>query len=283
MKQSNQQAISPEERPRWLQRLREQLGRQDIEVYGLDPRTRAARVMVEADYRMKLVAMGLEPGVPGVQSYLASIVVRAGQGPAAHGRAAVVVHGQLRRRDRRPAGLRRSRPRREGATAKTNSSPPRANGSTPGPSDALNRQFAQSFTRTSPRVCHKYPIYGELRNLFDLALVGAISPGRSGGTVGWQMTCFGDPRAFAVALEEAPKEVESVVNCRVVNDKYILAGVSGGVSAGRPRWLRVRRWRLTATVRLAAAAPPPRRKGCRRQLVVGLMEQVPSPSGRGLG
>ena len=39
-------------------------GKQDIEVYGLDPRTRAAQVIVEADYRMKLVGMGLEAGVP---------------------------------------------------------------------------------------------------------------------------------------------------------------------------------------------------------------------------
>ena len=57
----------------WLDSLRSQLGQQDIEVYGLDPRTRAARVMVEADYRMKLVGMGLEAGVPGVPSYLAMI------------------------------------------------------------------------------------------------------------------------------------------------------------------------------------------------------------------
>ena len=46
------------------------VGKQDIEVYGFDPRTRAARILVEADYRMKLVGMGLEPGVPGVVSYL---------------------------------------------------------------------------------------------------------------------------------------------------------------------------------------------------------------------
>ena len=57
------------------------MGKQDIEVYGLDPRTRAARVMVEADYRMKLVGMGLEKGVPGVQSYLDSMVIPPGQQP----------------------------------------------------------------------------------------------------------------------------------------------------------------------------------------------------------
>ena len=31
------------------------------------------RVLVDADYHMKLIGMGLEPGVPGVTSYLDSI------------------------------------------------------------------------------------------------------------------------------------------------------------------------------------------------------------------
>ena len=76
-----QAAIRPEQRKHWLEQLRDQVGKQDIEVYGLDPRTRAARVMVEADYRMKLVGMGLEEGVPGVKSYLASITLAPGQSP----------------------------------------------------------------------------------------------------------------------------------------------------------------------------------------------------------
>ena len=49
------------------------MGKQEIEVDGLDPHTRAARTLVEADYRMKLVAMGLEKGVPGVPSYLSQM------------------------------------------------------------------------------------------------------------------------------------------------------------------------------------------------------------------
>ena len=68
--------------PRGLARpLAGEVGKQDIEVYGLDPRTRAARVIVAADYRMKLVGMGLEEGVPGVQSYLKSIKLAPGQPP----------------------------------------------------------------------------------------------------------------------------------------------------------------------------------------------------------
>ena len=44
-------------------------------------RTRAAQVLVEADYRMKLVGMGLEEGTLGVTSYLASIVLAKGEAP----------------------------------------------------------------------------------------------------------------------------------------------------------------------------------------------------------
>ncbi len=81
LERSQKRPINAEFRGAWLDRLREEVGKQDIEVYGLDPRTRAARVIVAADYRMKLVGMGLEEGVPGVQSYLKSIKLAPGQPP----------------------------------------------------------------------------------------------------------------------------------------------------------------------------------------------------------
>src|SRR5262249_54108697 len=73
--------LKPGQLEKWMSQLREKLGQQDIEVYGIDPRTRAGLVMIEADYRMKLVGMGLEEGVPGVPSYLSMVQVPAGQAP----------------------------------------------------------------------------------------------------------------------------------------------------------------------------------------------------------
>ena len=81
LQRSQSHPIDSEFRRAWLDQLRRQVGRQDIEVEGIDPRTRAAQVIVEADYRMKLVGMGLEAGVPGVVSYLKSIKVGPGQPP----------------------------------------------------------------------------------------------------------------------------------------------------------------------------------------------------------
>ena len=245
IKQSNKRPLPARERKAWLKSLQSQLGDQDIEVYGLDPRTRAARVMVEADYRMKLVGMGLEEGVPGVQSYLATIKIPPGQSPppmavlrwwftlnyddiaAAKDRCAFAISGQgvkvLSENERLSA---------EGKRIHT------------GESDALNRQFAQSFTKNFEALSIKYPIYGELRNIFDLALVcSLIREEDLAAKTGWHMTCFADPHAYQVELGPAPKTVQSVVNYRIING-LIVAGASGGVSVDPARLASTQAMRL---------------------------------------
>ena len=70
---TSQKPLQPGQRKKWLGELRDTVGKQDIEVWGIDPASRAASVLVEADYHMKLVGMGLVEGVEGVESYLESI------------------------------------------------------------------------------------------------------------------------------------------------------------------------------------------------------------------
>jgi hypothetical protein len=50
------------------------------------------------------------------------------------------------------------------------------------------------------------------------------------GQVGWHMTHFGTPNRYAVRTGPAPKEVETVINHRVINRVHVVAGVSGGVT-----------------------------------------------------
>ena len=230
LKQSNKRPIRPGERNAWLKSLQAQLGTQDIEVYGLDPRTRAARVMVEADYRMKLVGMGLEEGVPGVVSYLDMVKILPGQAPPPMGvlrwwftlnydailtekdHCTFAISGQ---------GVKvlseNERLSEEGERIHT------------GESETLTRQFAHSFTENFEALSIKYPIYGELRNIFDLALVcSLIREEDLAGKTGWHMTCFTDPNAYQIQFGSAPKTVESVVNYRIING-IIVAGISGGV------------------------------------------------------
>ena len=214
-----------------------QLGRQDIEVYGLDPRTRATRVMIEADYRMKLVGMGLEEGVPGVKSYLDLIQIPAGGSapPMSVLRWWFTLNYQAVTADRQRRAFAFAGP---GVKVESENERLAAKGKRvhTGQSDELNSQFAHSFTDHFEALAEKYPIYAELRNLCDLALVGTLLREENlPGKINWHLTLFGDPRAFSTQLGSSPRELESVVNFRVIRDPsgkqvHTVAGVSGGVT-----------------------------------------------------
>jgi hypothetical protein len=100
-----------------------------------------------------------------------------------------------------------------------------------GQSNLLNDQFAHNFTEHFPELAAKYPVYAELQNIFDLALVGAlIRSEKLAERIDWHMTCFGDSHEYAVELGNAPQTVDTVINHRVIKGVHILVGVSGGVS-----------------------------------------------------
>ncbi len=230
---STQRPLKPGERERWLAGLREQLGQQRIDIYGLDPRTRAAQVLVEADYRMKLVGIGLEPGVQGVENYLASIKVPAGQAPPpldvlrwwfAMNYDAVRTNATKDAFELRGQGVQvlseNELLAKDGERKHT------------GDATDLNKTFTTSFTKHYGELCKKYPVYAELRNLFDMALVGAILKNESlPDRCDWHQTCFGDAGEYRPRLDIAPQWVDSVMNHRVVNKVHVLVGVSGGVRA----------------------------------------------------
>jgi hypothetical protein len=238
--ETSQRPLRAGTRTRWLGGLREALGNQDVSVYGVDPRTRVARVIVEADYHMKLVGMGLEPGVLGVTSYLNLIEVEPGQAPPPldvlrwwftlnyDAIATNSGHNAFQFRGQGVQVLSENQLlTQQGQQIPT------------GKSDALNHQFAHSFTEHFAELAEKYPVYAQLKNIFDLALVGALVRQEDLHTqVGWQLAHFLEPDKYHVALERVPREVPSVVNHRVINRKHVIAGVSGGITADPQSFVR---------------------------------------------
>jgi hypothetical protein len=229
--ESNKTPLKHGQRDGWLKQLREKLGQQNIEVYGIDPRTRVGMVVVEADYRMKLVGMGLEEGVYGVPSYLDMIDLAPGQSPPPMdvlrwwftlNYDAIVATPQHDAFELRGQGVQvlseNEMLTAAGQQVHTNSS------------DALNQEFARNFTKHFTDLAVKYPIYAELQNMCDMALACALLRSENiPDKVRWHMLYFGDPQQYAVPLGIAPKTVETVINHRIVNQTTILVGVSGGV------------------------------------------------------
>ena len=189
-------------------------------------------MIVEADYRMKLVGMGLEDGGMDVPSYLSRIEVAPGAAPppmdvlrwwftlnytaidATADRGAYQLHGQ---------GVK--------VLSENEMITERGERVHTGKSDELNREFAHDFTEHFPSLAAKYPVYADLQNVFDAALVAAIIQAEDlPAQVNWHLTQFASPDRYQVPIGPAPKEVETVINHRVINRVHVVAGVSGGVT-----------------------------------------------------
>jgi hypothetical protein len=225
-------SVAQGQRQSWLEKLRETVGKQDIEVSGIDPRTRAARILVEADYRMKLVGMGLEDGTLGVVSYLDAVKRTHPHNPPAMNVLRwwfTLNNESLKATERRDAfELAGQSVRVLSENEMLSETGKRIH---TGKSDELNSEFARSFTKHFDTLAAKYPVYADLRNIFDLALVAAVLRAEDlPGQADWHMTHFRDSQACPVTMSQAPQEVDSVINHVEIKRSQFVAGVSGGVS-----------------------------------------------------
>jgi hypothetical protein len=227
----SQRPLKPGEREKWLAEFRAAMGRQDIEMYGIDRRTHAGRVLIEADYRMKLVGIGLEEGTRGVASYLSTVQIGKDGNPPP---LSVLRWWFTLNYDALAATAARNAFELRGPGVKVLSEnellTERGDRVHTGDSDELTKRFAASFTAHFDELAAKYPIYAELRNVFDLSLVAAIVHSHDlPGQVGWHMTHFGPQGEYRPRLAHAPTEVDSVLNRRIIGGKHVIAAVSGGV------------------------------------------------------
>ena len=225
----------------WRNKLREKLGMQDIEVFGIDPQTHAGRILVEADYRMKLIGMGLEESIPEIPSFLSRVEPNAdGTLPPMD----VVRWWFTLNYDDVLADEERLAFEFRGTGVKVLSENEMIDdlgqrihtGTSKGPTKA----FADDFTDHYAEISDKYPIYQQLKNVFDMALISAIiRQERLAEQANWNMTFFGsdDPFGYHPKLEGTPTQVQSVMNHRIINQRvqgkslrHTLVGVSGGIS-----------------------------------------------------
>jgi hypothetical protein len=233
--------IEPSERSHWLAGLRDSLGKQDVEFFGLVPESHLAMVLLVADYHMKLIGMGLAESVQGVTNYLDTVELQ----PDGSAPAMAVLRWWFAMTDRPiktnaernafeiPSGGVQVLSENEflaarGQRVHTNQSEP------------LNSRFAGSFTAAFNEIATKYPLYGELRNVFDLALVlTLIDREQLLERSGWQPSLFEDAASLRLPQLGVPREVETVVNHRVINRRHIIAGISGGVWIDSAKSLKV--------------------------------------------
>jgi hypothetical protein len=257
---SSQKPLQPGQRKKWLGDLRDTVGRQDIEVFGIDPASRVASVLVEADYHMKLIGMGLADGVDGVESYLDSVRIRPGEAPPAMSVLRwwfTLNYDTIARSDSNDAFELVGQAVR--VLSENELLADQGQRIHTGQSDALNRQFAEAFTSHFAELSKKYAVYGELRNMFDLAMaVVLIQSEGLAAKVGWKPSLLANSTKLRLPHGNVPREVETVINHRVINQRTILAGVSGGVIVAPSDVLKQARALESSGTAIERAAPAPK-------------------------
>jgi hypothetical protein len=207
--------------------LREALGLQTVSVFGISDKTHFAQVLVEADYRMKLIGIGLEETPVGITSYVAKA------SPAAVSRNAmqrwyfVPNYECVRVSDDEMAMEMVG----DGVKLVGQDEVVTAGGVRSG-STSVNRAsqaFVNEFTRKYPELAKKSPVYAQLRNCIDMAIAAAYIQDRDlYSHAGWDMRTFGDEAAFPVEVHSAPKQVNTAVNA-IWKGRTLMTPIGGGV------------------------------------------------------
>jgi uncharacterized protein DUF1598 len=207
--------------------MRERLGMQTITVGGVSAKTHFAQVMVEADYRMKLIGIGLEN--PPVR--LTSYVERARPSQVASNalqRWYFVPNYQCVRvsEDALAMELVGEGVRLVGENEAVSQDGTRHTAARGNPA---SEGFVKAFTKVYPQLAARAPIYAQLRNCIDLAVAAAFMQHQDYYQLAnWKAETFHNEKAYAVEKLNPPQQVESAVNGMWKANTFMMP-IGGGV------------------------------------------------------
>ena len=217
----------------WVNQLQKKLGRQDVEIWGGPSDSRVARVIVEADYRMKLIGIDKLNLGKDIPSYFDLL-------PVAQQKNAQTVDALRWWLTMKYDGLTHSSSKNafeiQGSSVLCQSENQMLTTDgkhlSTGQSGSTNRLFAETFTANYGKLAARDLVFADAQNIFDLALVSAlIHHEKLDRKANWNLGSFAPSGEYIPARYAVPKEIDSVVNHRTYRGKDIVVQVAGGVRA----------------------------------------------------
>ena len=209
--------------------IEEQLGPQKITVAGVPATSHFAHVLVAADYRMKRISMGMEPApVAGVPSFL-EFVRASGRG----------MNNMLPRWWLEPdyPGLVRDeaglaweiRPGSVRAMAEADFFDAQGRQHPSGKADSASQRWAELFTRHYAELAQAEPVFAQLRNCMELAVVAAlVAKENLIAKAGAHFPLLTQSDGFATVQLPAPRQVASKAVVVKKGRTWVIA--AGGVA-----------------------------------------------------
>lgn len=220
--------ISPGQGDEFAAGVRDSLGLQKITVKGVAPQTHFAQVLVEADYRMKLIGIGLERPPAKIASWVSMV------------NPGTVAKNALQRWYFTPnyECVRVSDDELamelvgDGVKLISEDEMVKADGAREksGLVNKASETFVKSFTENYPELAAKSPVYAQLRNLIDMTIAAAyIQKQDYYGESDWDLGVLASEDQFPVETFPAPKHVAPAVNA-IWRGRRLMTPIGGGVS-----------------------------------------------------
>lgn len=218
---------------RWVEKIDETLGQADIRVYGVPAESRVANVLVEADYKMKLIGLDLLDAGADIPSYfdlLAQNREHINGGVESLRWWLTMKYDAVRHSADRnsfeiagPGVLCQSENQFLTADGKQVST---------GSSEPVNQMFAANFTENYEELSARDDVFADLQGVLDLALAAALINHESlDAKANWDRGCFAANGAYQPAGSTPAVEADAVAHHRVYNGRDIVVQAAGGVQA----------------------------------------------------
>lgn len=214
--------------------LAESLGRAEIRVFGVSPRTHFAQALVEADYRMKRIAIGLEEPPIKMATFIGVLrtpreaTLQRWWFTPAHKGVRVAEDGMALELVGTSVQL-QSEDYRIGPTGKLEP--------TGQPVSQASEIYCRDFTQKYPAIAAASPVYAQMRGMMDLAIVAAaLRKFDAYRKADWSAELLRDESRLACETLPAPKQVSCAVNA-IWKGSRLLVPSGGGVTIIADEWL----------------------------------------------
>ena len=204
------------------------MGPQQVTVGGVPGDSRFARVLVAADYRLKRVGMGLEPsGISELPSYLSMV-------PPGSSSATTLprfwLEADYEPISRDPDELAwRINGRRMKCLTENDLFDAKGGRTAKAAPDAIAKKWCDLMTTHYDRLAGKQPVFAELVNCVDLAVVAALLHGRQlAGRAGLDLSPLLDAKTLPFPAYDVPTSVPTVAHGLKKGSRWVVSA-SGGV------------------------------------------------------
>lgn len=202
------------------------LGMQDVSVTGVPAGSHYARILVEADYMLKRISIGLEPsGIREIKSHLATL--RGGGNSTQRWWFTPLYDAFTTTADRDAFQFAGQRLQMMSQEEFVNSAGQRTDAAQ---TRVSTTKYAQQFTKNFAKLADLHPTFAELQSITDLTVLAAlIHRERLDKQIDWRHSLFSSASSELVPEGNIPKQVPTAMNYKKAG-RLMICLVGGGVT-----------------------------------------------------